>query len=174
MSTPSTTARYNPLSIGYAPEDVWGDVPGYQARAISPYLANWDSRMYGGDPYGGMLQHYGADLDFRKAAHADNMRMAQAQLDAGKLSPFQQGVQTFGTIAQGLQGLGSMYLGWQSMKEQKRNNAFQRDVMNTNINNSISDYNRRLTDTLNNRALNNGGGDGWVSSQLEKYQAKRG
>lgn len=100
--------------------------------------------------------------------------LAWAKHQAAQLNPFQKGVQTFGTIAQGLQGLGSMYLGWKSMKEQKRNNAFQRDVMNTNLNNSISDYNRRLTDTLTNRSLNNGGGEGWVSSQLEKYKAKRG
>ena len=124
------------------------------------------------------------DLSFLDGVVWDNLtpdqtsalqtRIGAANLIGNQPTRFQTGLQNFGSLAQGLMGLGNMYLGWQGMKEQKKNNAFQREMMNTNLNNSIGDYNSRLTDTLSNRALNNGGGEGWVSSQLEKYQAKRG
>jgi len=89
------------------------------------------------------------------------------------LSGWAKGAQTFGTVAQGLSGLANIYLGYQAMKQQKRAFEFNKGVMNTNLNNSIMDYNRRLNDTLANRALNNGQGQGWVSEQLAKYSAKR-
>lgn len=90
-----------------------------------------------------------------------------------KPSPWATGAQTFGQIAQGLGSLGSMYLGYQQMKGQKKAFEFNKGVMNTNLSNSIADYNRRLGDTLSNRALNNGQGQGWVSSELAKHSAKR-
>lgn len=90
-----------------------------------------------------------------------------------KVSPWVTGAQTFGSVAQGLAGLGSMYLGYQQMKQQKKAFEFNKNVVNTNLGNSISDYNRRLNDTLQNRALNNGQGSGWVSQQLAQYSAKR-
>lgn len=89
------------------------------------------------------------------------------------LTGFAKGAQTFGTISQGLSGLASMYLGYQNMKQQKKEFKFNKGVINTNLNNSIMDYNRRLTDTLTNRSLNNGQGSGWVSGELAKYSAKR-
>lgn len=88
-------------------------------------------------------------------------------------SPWTTGTQMFGNVAQGLAGLGNIYLGFQGMKQQKKAFEFNKGVTNTNLNNSISDYNRRLNDTLQNRALNNGQGNGWVSEQLSKYSAKR-
>lgn len=88
-------------------------------------------------------------------------------------SKWATGAQTFGSIAQGLSGLGQIYLGYQAMKQQKKAFEFNKGVTNTNLNNSIMDYNRRLNDTLANRALNNGQGQGWVSSELAKYSAKR-
>ena len=59
------------------------------------------------------------------------------------------------------------------MKQQKKAFEFNKGVTNTNLNNSISDYNRRLNDTLTNRSLNNGGGQSYISDQLAKYSAKR-
>lgn len=88
-------------------------------------------------------------------------------------SKWATGAQTFGSIAQGLAGLGSIYLGWKGLQEQKKEFNFNKEVTNTNLNNSILDYNRRLTDTLNNRALNNGQGQSWVSQQMGQWQAKR-
>ena len=88
-------------------------------------------------------------------------------------SKWATGAQTFGSIAQGIAGLGNIYLGLQGMKQQKKAFEFNKGVVNTNLNNSISDYNRRLGDTLTNRALNNGQSQGWVSSELAKYSAKR-
>ena len=102
-----------------------------------------------------------------------SLAMDQARLDAAKLTPFQQGVQTFGTAMQGVGSLYGIYAGLQNMKQQKAMFNFQKGVANTNINNSISDYNRRLGDTLANRSLNNGQGQSWVDSQLSKYSAKR-
>jgi len=69
--------------------------------------------------------------------------------------------------------LANIYLGYQGMKQQKKAFEFNKNVVNTNLGNSISDYNRRLNDTLQNRALNNGQGSGWVSQQLAQYSAKR-
>lgn len=88
-------------------------------------------------------------------------------------SKWATGTQAFGGIAQGLAGLGSIYLGLQGMKEQKKMNKFNMGMANTNMNNSILDYNRRLEGTLQNRALNNGGGQGYVSEQLARYSARR-
>lgn len=89
------------------------------------------------------------------------------------LSGWQQGVQTFGTVSQGLANLANIWMGYQGLKQQKEAFKFNKGVVNTNLGNAISDYNRRLNDTLQNRALNNGQGQGWVSEQLSKYQAKR-
>jgi hypothetical protein len=89
-------------------------------------------------------------------------------------SKWATGAQTYGSIAQGLAGLGNIYLGFQGMKQQKKAFEFNKEVTNTNLNNSIMDYNRRLSDTLTNRSLNNGGGQSWVSDQMAKYSAKRG
>jgi len=88
-------------------------------------------------------------------------------------SAWQTGAQTFGTVAQGLGSLSNIYLGLKGLKLQKDAFKFNKGVTNTNLNNSITDYNRRLSDTLANRALNNGQGSGWVSEQLAKYSAKR-
>lgn len=90
-----------------------------------------------------------------------------------KPSAWATGTQAFGNVAQGLAGLGSIYLGLQGMKEQKKMNKFNMGMANTNMNNSILDYNRRLEGTLQNRALNNGGGQGYVSEQLARYSARR-
>ena len=90
-----------------------------------------------------------------------------------KPSAWATGTQAFGNVAQGLAGLGSIYLGMQGMKEQKKMNKFNMGMANTNMNNSILDYNRRLEGTLQNRALNNGGGQGYVSEQLARYSARR-
>lgn len=88
-------------------------------------------------------------------------------------SKWATGAQTFGSVAQGLAGLGNIYLGLQGMKQQKKAFEFNKGVTNTNLNNSINDYNRRLNDTLTNRSLNNGGGQSYISDQLSKYSAKR-
>lgn len=109
----------------------------------------------------------GAQLGNFEASTANLNRQNQP------LTGWAKGAQTFGTVAQGLAGLGSMYLGYKGMKEQKKMNKFNMGITNTNMNNSIMDYNRRLADTLGNRALNNGQGQGWVSDQLSKYSAKR-
>lgn len=99
--------------------------------------------------------------------------MANLNRQNQPLTGWAKGAQTFGTVAQGLAGLGQIYLGYQAMKQQKKAFEFNKGVTNTNLNNSIMDYNRRLNDTLANRALNNGQGSGWVSEQLAKYSAKR-
>jgi len=89
------------------------------------------------------------------------------------LTGWAKGLQNFGTLAQGLSGLGSMYLGFQNMKQQKKEFNFNKGIINTNMANSIMDYNRRLGDTLANRSLNNGKGDSWAAAELAKYSAKR-
>lgn len=104
--------------------------------------------------------------------------LQQQQLDIARQaakppSGFATAAGTFGSIAQGLAGLGSIYLGLQGLKQQKKEFNFNKEVTNTNLNNSILDYNRRLTDVLSNRALNNGQGQGWVSGQMSQWQAKR-
>ena len=88
-------------------------------------------------------------------------------------SPWVTGTQAFGNVAQGLSGLASIWLGLKGLKQQKEVFNFNKEMANTNMDNSIRDYNRRLSDTLANRALNNGQGQGWVSQQLAQYSAKR-
>ena len=104
---------------------------------------------------------------------ANQATRASAERANQPLTGFAKGAQTFGTISQGLASLGSIYLGLQGMKQQKKAFEFNKGVTNTNLNNSINDYNRRLNDTLTNRSLNNGGGQGYISEQLAKYSAKR-
>ena len=142
---------------------------GYQP--LSQGFGIWGQGML---PGGG-----GLDINAQMARNLDaqyNQSLAETELakrSGQPLTGFAKGAQTFGSIAQGLQGLGSIYLGLQSMKQQKKAFEFNKGVTNTNLNNSIMDYNRRLSDTLTNRSLNNGQGQGWVSDQLAKYSAKR-
>ena len=102
-----------------------------------------------------------------------NALLAMLTKRSEPLTGFAKHANTFGTIADGLAGLGGMYLGYQNMKQQKKAFEFNKGVTNTNLNNSIMDYNRRLEGTLQNRALNNGQGAGWVSSELARFSARR-
>lgn len=146
----------------------------------------------GGKPYAGMSMwgQQPANAGFDPNTLSDPWQRAQydmgrEQLDLRRqeidlmgqanqpLSGWQQGAQTFGTVSQGLANLANIWMGYQGLKQQKEAFKFNKGVVNTNLGNAISDYNRRLNDTLQNRALNNGQGQGWVSEQLSKYQAKR-
>ena len=186
---PAWTPQKETLSYGsynLAPAMDWGKIAPPQLGG-SPQIGNgilsqndWLARVMGSTDLNALAPELRAQLGMgysmyenQAQQNLDSNALARETLAASQLSPFQKGAQTFGTIAQGIGSLYGIYAGLQGMKEQKRNNAFQRGVVNTNLNNSISDYNRRLTDTLTNRSLNNGQGQGWVSSQLDKYQAKR-
>ncbi len=143
-----------------------GEMPGYLSSGLAGLGGGEVPGMGGVDP---ALQNrvLEAQLANYNASSANLNRQNQP------LTGWAKGVQTFGTVAEGLSGLGQIYLGYQAMKQQKKAFEFNKGVMNTNLNNSIMDYNRRLNDTLANRALNNGQGSGWVSEQLAKYSAKR-
>lgn len=118
--------------------------------------------------------YYAAGAEaFKQQPGFEQQKLDIARLAAQPPSPWVTGAQTFGSVAQGLAGLGNIWLGSQAMKQQKKAFEFNKSVTNTNLNNAIADYNRRLGDTLTNRALNNGQGQGWVSDQLAKYSAKR-
>ena len=103
-----------------------------------------------------------------------NMQLNKQALAAQQQTPFQQGMQTFGSVMQGIGSMANIYMGLQGMREQKRNNSLQREVLNTNLNNSITDYNRRLEGILSARAVAHGNDDSWVQSQLERHSARRG
>lgn len=140
---------------GQSPEGfdpLWGMGQSQQFEGIDPALQNQVLR---------------SQIGVNDATAAAQLRMNQP------LTGWAKGVQTFGTVAEGLAGLANIYLGYQGMKQQKKAFEFNKNVVNTNLGNSISDYNRRLNDTLQNRALNNGQGSGWVSQQLAQYSAKR-
>ena len=152
--------------------------PGSQPSPNYNSFATWGQGM--GGPQNGAAPMSMEDLYYQ--AGADNFRaqpgLKQQELDiarqaAAPPSKWATGAQTFGSVAQGLAGLGSMYLGYQNMKMQKEAFKFNKGVTNTNLNNSIMDYNRRLGDTLANRALNNGQGNSWAAGELAKYSAKR-
>jgi hypothetical protein len=154
-------------------------------------FAPTDQMMMGGSPFSAMgswgqpvgaapgmeqlsyLDQLQAEAIQKNMALSDKQGLAFDRMGAPP-SKWATGAQTFGSIAQGLAGLGNIYLGFQGMKQQKKAFEFNKEVTNTNLNNSIMDYNRRLSDTLTNRSLNNGGGQSWVSDQLAKYSAKRG
>ena len=164
--------RLNENSSLFGQMNAWGaPVPTYNTGYNSGFdqmgnIAGGSEQLSGVDP---ALQEQAlrARIGMDEAATANFNRQNQP------LTGWAKGAQTFGNISQGLTGLGSIYLGYQAMKQQKKAFEFNKGVMNTNLNNSIMDYNRRLGDTLANRALNNGQGEGWVSSQLAKYSAKR-
>lgn len=103
-----------------------------------------------------------------------NLQLNKQAVAAQQQTPFQQGVGTFGNIMQGIGSMANIYMGLQGMREQKRNNSLQREVLNTNLNNSITDYNRRLEGILSSRAVAHGNDDSWVQSQLERHSARRG
>lgn len=143
--------------------------------------------LWGQPPMASSMQIGGQTIDTsgmdayqmgRLALDQQGLQLGQNQLEAYRLanappSAFQQGVQTFGTVAQGLGNLANIWMGLKGLKLQKEAFKHNKMLTNTNLDNSITDYNRRLTDTLANRALNNGQGEGWVSQQLAKYSAKR-
>lgn len=132
-----------------------GQNPGY----LSGAMGGWGQLLL--DP----LQARQLAMLDKQGAMYDRMALPQGK--------FTTGIQNFGTIAQGLAGLGSMWLGYQALRQQREAFKFNKGVVNTNLNNGILDYNRRLTDTLTNRSLNNGQGQAYVSSELAKWQAKR-
>ena len=158
----------------------------------NPFVANsgWNldgtpAIGVGGIDFGSMGswgQPPGVTEEMLRQAQYDNL-MAQPGLRQRELDILEQsnqkpsawttGAQTFGNIAQGLSGLASIWLGLKGLKHQKEAFKFNKEMANTNMDNSIRDYNRRLSDTLANRALNNGQGQGWVSQQLAQYSAKR-
>ena len=128
----------------------------------------------GGAPMSAEDQYYLAGAkNFEAQPGFQQQQLDIARQAAAPPSKWSTGASTFGSVAQGLSGLASIYLGYQNMKQQKEAFKFNKEVTNTNLNNSITDYNRRLGETLTNRALNNGQGAGWVSSELSKYSAKR-
>lgn len=148
--------------------------PGFGYQPLSQSFGNWG----GGASIGGIDLSAIADPAMRAQLQIQQEGLGyQKQLAANSVpvapSKWATAGQTFGSVAQGLAGLGSIYLGLQGMKQQKKAFEFNKGVTNTNLNNSISDYNRRLNDTLTNRSLNNGGGQGYISEQLAKYSAKR-
>lgn len=114
------------------------------------------------------------DMQQRQSNFDANMQLNERALAAQQQTPFQQGVGTFGNVMQGIGSMANIYMGLQGMREQKRNNSLQREVLNTNLNNSISDYNRRLEDRLRSRAVAHGNDDSWVQSELERHSARRG
>lgn len=156
--------------------------PGSSFSGFQPTLPqsglNLDSMSLWGQPAGAggisedALRQVQYDW-FRKAPEFRQQELDIARQAAVPPSKWTTGTQTFGTIAQGLSSLANIWMGYQAMKQQKKAFEFNKGVTNTNLNNAITDYNRRLGDTLANRALNNGQGDSWVSSQLAKYSAKR-
>ena len=161
---------WQPGSLGFAPN----------APAAN---GGFDAMSMWGQPTGGGDQPFDMSaLDpwqqYQAKANERSFGLKEQELDilrqgAAPPSKWATGAQTFGTVAQGLAGLANIYLGYQGMKQQKKAFEFNKNVVNTNLGNSISDYNRRLNDTLQNRALNNGQGNGWVSQQLAQYSAKR-
>ena len=118
----------------------------------------------------GQLANYQQNQQF----HDDRMALNREAIASQQLTPFQQGVQTFGNVMQGVGSLANIYMGLSSMREQKRNNALQREVINSNLNNSIADYNRRLEDRLRGRASYEGRGEEYVQSELARHSARRG
>jgi len=155
-----------------------GEIGGWGRNAPSNGWGPLVENVQMGNIAGGLEQLSGVDPALQEQALRARIGMDEAATanfnrQNQPLTGWAKGAQTFGNISQGLTGLGSIYLGYQAMKQQKKAFEFNKGVVNTNLNNSIMDYNRRLGDTLANRALNNGQGQGWVSDQLAKYSAKR-
>lgn len=137
-------------------------------------MSMWGQPAGDGSPMSMQDRYYAAGLaNFERQPGLEQQKLDIMRQQMQPPSPWVTGAQTFGTVAQGLAGLANIYLGYQGMKQQKKAFEFNKNVVNTNLGNSISDYNRRLNDTLQNRALNNGQGSGWVSQQLAQYSAKR-
>lgn len=114
------------------------------------------------------------DQQQRQQHHDDRMALNREALEAQQLTPFQQGVQTFGNVMQGVGSLANIYMGLSNMRDQKKNNALQREVLNTNLNNSITDYNRRLEERIRGLASYNGKGEDYIQSELARHSARRG
>ena len=164
------TWRLNENSSLYGQMNAWGT-----PAPATGYNSGFDEM---GNIAGGLEQLSGVDPALQNQVLRSQLGLNEASManfnrQNQPLTGWAKGAQTFGSIAQGLSGLGQIYLGYQAMKQQKKAFEFNKGVTNTNLNNSIMDYNRRLNDTLANRALNNGQGSGWVSEQLAKYSAKR-
>ena len=147
--------------------------PGFGYQPLSQSFGNWGGGASIGGSFGDVTDPWQrAQLQIQERGLRIQERLAANSAPVAP-SKWATAGQTFGSVAQGLAGLGSIYLGLQGMKQQKKAFEFNKGVTNTNLNNSINDYNRRLNDTLTNRSLNNGGGQGYISEQLAKYSAKR-
>ena len=142
---------------------------------IGSSMMNWNPAHFvpNADPAAAQMEFLNRQFGYQQGQDKIRNDLLQKQVDAMTPTGFQRGASMFGNIAQGVGSLANVYMGLKSLSQAKKEFNFNKEVANANLNNSITDYNRRLTDTLSNRALNNGQGQSWVSDQVSQFGARR-
>ncbi len=87
----------------------------------------------------------------------------------GKVGSWFSNGNNLGTAADMLQGIAGAYLGYQNMKQAKANLAFQKQVFDTNLTNSIASYNTSLEDKIRGRTSDYQGKEADVQAYLAKH-----
>jgi hypothetical protein len=76
----------------------------------------------------------------------------------------------FGTIAEGLSGLGQLYIGLKSLGLAKDQLAFSKEAYRTNLTNQTQSYNTALRDRINARAVTEGREAGYADQYMAENQ----
>lgn len=78
--------------------------------------------------------------------------------------------QGIGTIMQGIGSLGSLYTGLQQLSLARDSYNLQKDAYNTNLANSVSEYNTNLEDKIRGRTSDYSGKEADVQSYLSSHK----
>lgn len=91
----------------------------------------------------------------------------------GKAGSWLSNGNNLGSLVQGIGTLGSLYLGYQQMKQAKQAFGLQKEMANLNANNSIKNYNTSLEDRIRGRTADYAGKENDVQSYLAKHKLSR-
>lgn len=100
----------------------------------------------------------------------DSLSSLWSSLNGGKDANGNQSTGALGGVLGGLQGLGNLYLGFQSYGLAKDQLAAQQQAYKTNLANSVASYNTSLEDKIRGRTSNYDGKEADVQSYLASHK----
>lgn len=149
----------------------YNSVNSYELPSINP-----STPMYGGTSMGYSFP----SLNPRQGLYSttgtvDNSGFSLGSNNTNTQSPFGWNMGTLNFGLQGLQSLGNLWGGFQSMKLAKDQYNLARDTANTNMNNSIQSYNTALEGRARARAIaeNNTNVDSYVGEYMDRNRLTR-
>lgn len=126
--------------------------------------------MYGTPPYHGVVPNAGAV----SGSFIHQMKTPITEIKANNLqTPKLTGWQKFGYAMDGLGAIGGLWGAIQENKIAKQQLALSRDAFETNMRNTIQNYNTTLEDRIRARYAMEGRGEADVNSYLDEHSLRR-